>query len=149
MQKVLDIFERYITHALLVIAMFFVLLLTLELVWESYKNVQQRIEITGLNYDPNHSKNLAVLFFNVLLMIEVMGTIKVFDRKPVTKLKIILSVCLIAVARKIMTLDITHSEPLTEIGLAILMLALITGYCFLSWSGGKRKVVKQAQTTEP
>ena len=99
MQKVLDIFERYITHALLVIAMFFVLLLTLELVWESYKNVQQRIEITGLNYDPNHSKNLAVLFFNVLLMIEVMGTIKVFDRKPVTKLKIILSVCLIAVAR--------------------------------------------------
>ena len=149
MQKVLDIFERYITHALLVIAMFFVLLLTLELVWESYKNVQQRIEITGLNYDPNHSKNLAVLFFNVLLMIEVMGTIKVFDRKPVTKLKIILSVCLIAVARKIMTLDITHSEPLTEIGLAILMLALITGYCFLSWRGGKRKVVKQAQTTEP
>ena len=128
MQKVLDIFERYITHALLILAMFFVLLLTLELLWESYKNIQDRIVSTGLNYVPDHSRNVAVLFFNVLLMIEIMGTIKVFDRKPVTKLKIILSVCLIAVSRKIMTMDINHSEPQNEIGLAILILALITGY---------------------
>jgi len=149
MQKVLEIFERYITHALLIVAMVFVLMLTLELFWESYKSIQERFESTGLNYIPDHSRNLAVLFFNVLLMIEIMGTIKVFDKKPVTKLKIILSVCLIAVSRKIMTLDINHSEPLAEIGLAILILALILGYCFLSWRGGRRKFGKQHQTAEP
>jgi uncharacterized membrane protein (DUF373 family) len=46
--------------------------------------------------------------------------------------KIILLVAITAIVRKVITLDIKHSEHLILIGIAVLILSFCIGYYFLS-----------------
>jgi uncharacterized membrane protein (DUF373 family) len=132
MEKINKIFERYITYILLTVAMLSVVILTLELIWEAYENINGRLAIHGLNYVQYYSKNIGVLFFNVILMLEIISTIKVHDKEPVAKIKIILLVCLVAVSRKVMMLDLHPAEPLSELSLGVLIVSVAAGYYLIS-----------------
>jgi len=68
------------------------------------------------------------MFFNILLMMEIMQTIKVFPRDHLIKVRIILIVCLIAVSRKILALGEQTVDPVAELALAGLVLSLAAGY---------------------
>jgi len=82
----------------------------------------------------NTVRQITVLFFNVLLTVEIMQTIRVFSKNHIIKVRIILIVCLIAVSRKI--LELGHSsEPMAEFSLAALILSLSTGYFLVSRKG--------------
>jgi len=146
MDKFIKHFERYVTLLLLIAAMFFVVILTLELFWQTYQNMASRITEYGLRFMPEHGKVVLVLFFNVLLMLEIIATIKVFDKKPITKIKIILIVCLIAISRKILTLDFAHSELQAELGIAALILAIALGYYLISKSEPRDNVNNSSES---
>ena len=77
---------------------------------------------------------IASLFFSILLMLEIVETVKVFSQDHSVKIRIILLVGLIAVTRKILVLDMSHSEPIAEFAVAGLVIALSLGYFLISRS---------------
>jgi uncharacterized membrane protein (DUF373 family) len=97
-----------------------------------------RISHSGLDYTQAYGKNLFVIFFNILLALEILETVRVFDKDHDVKIRIILLVCIIAVSRKILTLDMNHVDSNSELALAGLVGALSAGYYLVSRSHEKK-----------
>jgi uncharacterized membrane protein (DUF373 family) len=126
-------FEKIISSVLLGFIMLIILYQVLQLGWNTIKSFAERFSNgSGLDYAPEYGQTIAVLFFNVLLTIEIMQTIKVFSHNHIAKVRIILIVCLIAVSRKILALGEHSSDPMSEFSLAALILALAVGYFLIS-----------------
>lgn len=135
MDKIHVKFDKAVTTILIAIAMVIVTMQCLGLIWELGKVIMERVQVYGLNYVPEQGHNVAVLFFNILLMLEIMETVRTMHREHHVKIKVILIVCLIAVSRKILSLEIEHPDPMMDFAMAALVLALALGYYFISRSG--------------
>ena len=103
-----------------------------QLIWVSVEAIGKKIREVGLAYSPEYGKSIAILFFNVLLMMEIMQTIKVFSHSHIIKVRIILIVCLIAASRKILALGEEQTDPMSILSLAALILSLSAGYFLVS-----------------
>ncbi len=68
------------------------------------------------------------VFFNILIAIELIDTFNVYIEEHSIKVQSILLIGLIAVGRKLLVLDIGHSDGITNIGLASIIIALSVGY---------------------
>jgi len=79
-------------------------------------------------------KPVTSLFFSILLLIEIIQTIKVFSKDHTVKVKIILIVGLIAVTRKILIFDMEDASPVAEFAIAALIISLSTGYYLVNKS---------------
>ena len=125
-------FERIISMILLGFGLVIIAYQVVQLIWNTIRSFQQRFSETGLDYAPEYTKTIAILFFNILLMIEIVQTIKVFSHNHIIKVRVILIVCLIAASRKILELGEGHSDPMTMFALAALILSLAAGYFLVS-----------------
>src|SRR4030095_1822680 len=132
MIKFSDRFERVISAILLGFAMVIVTYQTVQLIYNSVLSFQKRFREAGLDYAPEYGQTIAILFFNVLLMMEIMQTVKVFAHKHLIKLRLSLIVCLIAASRKILALGERAVDPMSELALAALILSLAAGYFLVS-----------------
>ena len=98
----LDSFERMITRILLVMMAVVVVLATIEVIWVVIKDVLTPpvflLEIEEL-------LELFGLFLLVLIGLELLHSVKIFIEQREVHLESVLSVALIAVARKIIILD--------------------------------------------
>jgi uncharacterized membrane protein (DUF373 family) len=68
------------------------------------------------------------LFLLVLIGIELFETMEIYVRENVVHTEVVFAVALIAVARKVIILDIKKIESATLLGLATVILALSVGY---------------------
>ena len=68
------------------------------------------------------------LFLLVLIGIELLETIKKYYTEGRVDLDVIIAVALIALGRKIITVDPKEYDPLTLVGMAAIILALVVGY---------------------
>ena len=134
MKKFYKLFDSRISGFLLIIGMIVAIVQCLELTWSLGVTIYEKATDLGLQYVPEHGRDVVVLFFNVLLTLEVMETVKVFHKDPYTKIRIILIVCLIAISRKLFTLGSTHVDPMHEFALAGLIIALGSAYFLVSKS---------------
>lgn len=132
MIKFTNRFEKLISAILLGFGMVIIAYQVVQLIWNTIKSFQQRFSETGLDYAPEYTKTIAILFFNILLMMEIVQTIKVFSHNHIIKVRVILIVCLIAASRKILELGEGHSDPMTMFALAALILSLAAGYFLVS-----------------
>ena len=132
MIKFADRFERIISMILLGFGLVIIAYQVVQLIWNTIKSFQQRFSEAGLDYAPEYAKTIAILFFNILLMIEIVQTIKIFSHNHIIKVRVILIVCLIAASRKILELGEGHSDPMTMFALAALILSLAGGYFLVS-----------------
>jgi uncharacterized membrane protein (DUF373 family) len=132
MLKFADRFDRIISMILLAFAMLMVVYQVFQLIWNSILSIELHISEAGLKYAPEYGHVISILFFNVLLILEIMQTIQVFSDDHVVKVRIILIVCLIAVSRKILALGEQTVNPLGELSLASLILSLSVGYFLVS-----------------
>jgi len=132
MLKFADRFERIISMILLGFGLVIIAYQVVQLIWNTVKSFQQRFSETGLDYAPEYTKTIAILFFNILLMIEIVQTIKIFSHNHIIKVRVILIVCLIAASRKILELGEGHSDPMTMFALSALILSLAAGYFLVS-----------------
>lgn len=132
MEKISSKFEKYISFILLILSGIFVIFQTVELLWITGDHFYERATTDlGFELAPEYSRTIMILFFNILLMLEIMQTIKVFYKAYTLKLRIILLVCLIAVSRKVFLLDIEHNAML-EFSTAALILTISVGYYLVS-----------------
>lgn len=135
-EKVVGYFEKYISYALISIGLLFASYQVIELIYRVLTNLYGSV-VKGEFYEGQHGMPLAALFFNILLLLEVLETVKTFSRGHIMKIKIILIVGIIAVTRKLLLADMTHAAPMEEIAVGIVILALSIGYFLVSKVGSK------------
>ena len=125
MLRYLDKFERAITHTLLVLMAGVVLLATIELAWILVKDV---LTPPYFLLEVHELLELFGLFLLVLIGIELLHSVKTYIVRREFHLETVLTVAMIAVARKIIVLEPKELQEGTLLGMAALVIALSLGY---------------------
>jgi uncharacterized membrane protein (DUF373 family) len=119
------LFERVIVIALIVMMVIVILLSTIEL---------GRILVVDILQAPNFLLNITELldifgfFLLILIGVELLETIRAYLNEHQVHVEIVLEVALIAVARKIVILDIKEYSPTVIFAIAAIVLALSVAY---------------------
>ncbi len=121
----LERYERAITHILLVMMAGVVLLATIELGWILVKDV---LSPPFFLLEIHELLELFGLFLMVLIGIELLHSVKTYIVRREFHLETVLTVAIIAVARKIIVLDPKELPQGTLLGIAALVFALALGY---------------------
>lgn len=74
-------------------------------------------------------------FLLVLIGIELLGTVKAYIRENTIHVEIVIILAIIAIARKVILLDISNSNPLEIAGIGVVIFALCSGYYLLKKGG--------------
>jgi uncharacterized membrane protein (DUF373 family) len=139
MKKVMDWFERLVVYALLVLMMLIILLALAGFIIILVQDVSQRpVNIF-------HIDQILEFFGYVLLVligVELLDTIRAYLQEHVVHVEVVLEVALIAVARKIIILELKEVSPGTLFGIAALVAVLALAF-FLEKRG--RKLAKKSE----
>ena len=125
MIKILKKFEKVIIITLIIMMILVVFVSTVRLGW------WLAIEILEPPFLMFNIEQLFVIFgffLMILIGIELLESLKVYLSEDKIHVEVIFTIALIAVARKVITLDITKLPDLTLIGIAAVILALAVGY---------------------
>ncbi|MBF0411030.1 MAG: phosphate-starvation-inducible PsiE family protein [Candidatus Riflebacteria bacterium] len=118
-------FERFVIMGLIGMMVIVVILSTIELCWIIIKDIVSQpvflLEIDEL-------MEIFGFFLLVLIGIELLETIKAYMIQGVVHVEIVLEVALIAIARKIIILDIAKYDGLKLLSLAALILTVSIGF---------------------
>jgi uncharacterized membrane protein (DUF373 family) len=126
MLDILKRFERITIQALMLMMAVVVGLATIDLAWILIKDiVQPPILILSVE----ELLELFGLFMLVVIGIELLETImKTYLTQGQPHYEVVLSVAIIAIARKVIILDLKDMDSLTLIGIASIVVALTVGY---------------------
>ena len=128
MTEILKKYERIVVVLLIGMMMVVVGLATVELGWIIIKDI---ISPPILLLDINELLEIFGFFLLVLIGVELLETIKAYLIEKVVHVEIVLEVALIAIARKVIILDIEKYGSLTLIGIASLILAVAIAFYFV------------------
>ena len=125
--------EKYIIQLLIALMSILLIIASLQLAYEVIKAI-----ITSENFliDLDGLMGLFGVFLLVLIGIELLDTIKVYFKKHVIHVEIVLLVAIIAVARKVIVMDFDKYGGLEIIGIGLLLLAMAGGYFLIKKTGG-------------
>jgi uncharacterized membrane protein (DUF373 family) len=119
-------FEKNIVRVLVVLMAFVLLLSTVELAWVIIKDI---ITPPILLLEIDELLEIFGLFMLVLIGIELLETIaKTYMAESVDHAQIVMAVAIIAIARKVIILDVKDLSGLALVGIAAIILALSIGY---------------------
>ena len=131
MIKYLHKFERIVIATLILMLAVVILLSMVELGWVLITDI---ITPPVFILEIRELLELFGLFLLVLIGIELLETMKKYYTDGRVDLDVIISVSLIALGRKIITIDPKAYEALTLIGIAAIILALFVGYWIIKKS---------------
>lgn len=117
--------ERFIIMALVVMMIVAVLLSTIELGWIM---VDQIASPPFFLLDIKELFELFGFFLMVLIGIELLQSVKTYLRSSQIHVEVVFMVAMIAIARKVIILNLHEVSGLSLIGLAATIFALATGY---------------------
>lgn len=126
--KFLAIFEKYVIRALTVMMAFVLLLATFDLAYLIIKDI---LNPPIMLLDVSELLDIFGLFLLVLIGIELLETMKTYLVEHLIRVEVVLMVALIAVARKIIIMDVSLFPSLTLVGIGIILIALSIGYCYI------------------
>jgi len=128
MLKYIEKFERLVVNSLMVMMALIVVFAAVELAWMMIKDIvappfdllriSELLEIFGL-------------FLLVLIGLELLGTIKTYIMRSVIHVEVVLTVALIAIARKVIILDVKKTSASTLMGIGVILISLSVGYYLL------------------
>jgi uncharacterized membrane protein (DUF373 family) len=126
--KIIHLSEKTIYYTLSLLIILFVIYETFDLIHLFYTEVS--------NASILDNKSIALsgvpLFFNIIIALEILETFKGDNENVLRKVKIILLIALTAISRKIIVMDVKHTDFETELGIAILVLSICIGYFILN-----------------
>jgi uncharacterized membrane protein (DUF373 family) len=133
MIEIIKKFEKMIILALVAMMALVLFLSTLEVAWIIIKDI---ITPPVLLLDIDELLEIFGLFMLVLIGIELLETmIKTHQSQSTDRVKIVMAVAIIAIARKVIILDMNELSGVAVLGIAAIILALSIGYYLI-----KRKV---------
>ena len=126
MMPVIKKFQKIIILVLVVLMAVVLLLSTVELAWVIIKDA---ITPPILILEIDELLEIFGLFMLVLIGIELLDTIaKTYMAESVDHAQIVMAVAIIAIARKVIILDVKDLSGLALVGIAAIILALSIGY---------------------
>ena len=125
MQAFLKKFEHIIVVSLITMMVIVVVLATIELGWLIIRDI---ITPPIILLEIDELLEIFGFFLLVLIGIELLETIKAYLMTHVVHVEIVLEVALIAIARKVIILDIKKYESLTLVGIAALISAVALAF---------------------
>lgn len=133
-------FERTVILMLIAMMVLVVLISTLELGYIIYKEI---VSPPFLWLEINQLLDIFGFFMLILIGIELLETIKAYLNEKVVHSEIVLEVALIAIARKVIILDVKEYTGLKIIGIAALIISIAVAYFFL------KRTTKQQRADQP
>lgn len=122
-------FEVVVFYLLTAVVALYIVIEVVELFYQFGKAILTRQENSPrLLVTKEQTAMVLPVFFNILIAIELIDTFNVYIEEHSIKVQSILLIGLIAVGRKLLVLDIGHSDGITNIGLASIIIALSVGY---------------------
>lgn len=118
-------FEKLIIVSLIAMMVLTIFLSTVEVGWIIIKDI---ITEPIFLLDINELLDIFGMFLLVLIGIELLETIKTYLAESKLHLEVVLMVAMIAIARKVIILDVKELSSLTLIGIAAIIIALSAGY---------------------
>jgi len=127
MLDMLKKFEKVITVTLVVMMAIVVLLATIELGWIIIKDI---ITPPVFLLEIEELLDIFGLFLLVLIGVELLETIKAYVKENVVHFEVVLTVAMIAIARKVIILDVKELPSMTLVGIAAIIVALAAAKYF-------------------
>jgi uncharacterized membrane protein (DUF373 family) len=121
MLDLLKKFEKAVTVTLVAMMAVVVLLATIELGWIIIKDI---ITPPVMLLEINELLEIFGLFLLVLIGVELLETIKAYLKENVVHIEVVMTVAMIAIARKVIILDVKDLPALTLVGIAAIIVAL-------------------------
>ena len=131
MKRIIHKFEWYIVLTLLLMMMLALLASTVELAIILF---EQLMEPPRFLLDVKEMLTVFAFFLMVLIGLELVETIKTYFEADIIHVEVVVLVAIIAVARKIITLDYNSTSYGVLLGIAALIIALSAGYFLLKRS---------------
>ncbi|MFT7684073.1 MAG: uncharacterized membrane protein (DUF373 family) [Moritella dasanensis] len=128
----LKTFERIITGTLIVMLAIVIVLALIELGWILTKDI---LKPPILILEVEDLLEIFGLFLLVLIGVELLDTIKCYYVEGRIDLKVIFTVALIAIGRKIIILEPEKHDGLALIGIGVIIFSLVAGYFVVSTKG--------------
>jgi uncharacterized membrane protein (DUF373 family) len=126
MIEIIKKFEKMIIIALVAMMALVLFLSTLEVAWIIIKDI---ITPPVLLLDIDELLEIFGLFMLVLIGIELLETmVKTQQSQSTNRVKIVMAVAIIAIARKVIVLDVKELSGVAVLGIAAIILALSIGY---------------------
>ena len=125
MKKLLPFFERYTILTIIGMMMLTIAVSTVEL---GVILVTELLKPPKLLLDLSNLLEIFGFFFMILIGLELLHTIKTYLSEESIHVEIVFLVAMIAIARKIIVLELKDLDPLTLLGMAAVILALTAGY---------------------
>jgi uncharacterized membrane protein (DUF373 family) len=121
----LKTFERIVVLPLIAMMVLVISLTVIELAWII---IQDLIRPPILLLEINDLLDIFSFFLLILIGVELLETIKAYLSEHVVHVEIVLEVALVAIARKVIILDVKELPSLTLIGVAAVIIALAAAY---------------------
>lgn len=118
-------FESLLIRYLIALLALVVFISAVDLGWLIVKDV---LSEPVLLLDINELLEIFGMFLLVLIGVELLETIKAYLTERVIHVEVVFTVALIAVARKVIILDVNQLSSLTLVGIAAIIVALSAGY---------------------
>ncbi len=135
LKKFVRFVERSIIKTLIALMSIILVLATIELAWVLGVSVYNSSD-EHLVLNLNNLMNIFGVVLLVVIGIELLDTIKVYFRKHVIHVEVVMLVAIIAIARKVIVMDIEHHTGMDFLGIAAIMIALAAGYYLIKRGGG-------------
>jgi uncharacterized membrane protein (DUF373 family) len=130
-------YEKIMIQALMVMMAIVLGLATLDL---AYLIIKESIHSPYLLLSVEQLLDIFGLFMLVLIGIELLETImKTFITQDQPHYEVVLSVAIIAIARKVIILDLKEVDSLSLLGIASIIIALTVGYFLMKRSHSQEK----------
>lgn len=133
--RVLKKFEDVIILVLTGLLMIVVTIATAELAWLLVRDLAST---RGLVLDVEEMFELFGFFLLILIGVELLTTLKVYSREGAIHMEVVLEVALIALAQKVIVLNIARAEGMSLLGLAALILALAAAWWWVHTARHRR-----------
>ena len=134
--KYLEKIERVIVLSLLFMMVAVVFLSTVDLGWLIIKDI---LTPPVILLDIDELLDVFGMFLLVLIGVELLETVKMYLTKKTVHVEVVFTVAMIAIARKVVILDIKEVPSLTLIGIGTIIMALSAGYYLLTIKLNRRK----------
>jgi uncharacterized membrane protein (DUF373 family) len=84
-----------------------------------------------LLFDVNRLLEIFGMFLLVLIGIELLESIRTYLDHKLIRVEVVMTVALIAIARKVIILDVKELDGLKLIGIGVIIIALAGGYVYI------------------
>jgi len=142
LKEILHTFSRIIILTLISMMMLTVLLSTVELlivlVAEIFRHPKYVLGIENLF-------EVFGFFMMILIGMELLESIRTYLTDEVLHVEVVFLVAMIAIARKVIILEVKDLDPLVLIGIASIILALAGGYYFVKKAIRLDEIIKSAE----